>query len=70
MSEPQVIIVNGATRTWRSDETIESLVSSFVASPRGIAVAVDQEVVPRSLWSTTSLDPGAVVEIVTAAAGG
>ena len=38
--------------------------------PLGIAVAVDDTVVPRSLWATTAVAPGQSVEIVTAVQGG
>ncbi|MGB2710485.1 MAG: sulfur carrier protein ThiS, partial [Conexibacter sp.] len=37
---------------------------------RGVAVAVDREVVRRSAWETTELAPGAQVEVVTAIQGG
>jgi sulfur carrier protein len=40
------------------------------AEPKGVAVAVDREVIPRSEWPTTPVRPGAPIEIVTAAAGG
>jgi sulfur carrier protein len=39
-------------------------------APRGIAVAVDGEVVPRSAWATTPLDEGQRVEVVVAVQGG
>lgn len=38
--------------------------------PLGIAVAVDDTVVPRSLWAATPVAPGQSVEIVTAVQGG
>lgn len=38
--------------------------------PLGIAVAVDDTVVPRSLWAATAVAPGQSVEIVTAVQGG
>lgn len=37
---------------------------------RGIAVAVDGEVVPRSEWSSTELRDGQKVEVVGAVQGG
>jgi sulfur carrier protein len=37
---------------------------------RGVAVALDGEVVPRGSWSDTSLCEGAVVEVVAAIQGG
>ena len=38
--------------------------------PLGIAVALDDAVVPRSRWSRTELAPGQKLEIVTAVQGG
>jgi sulfur carrier protein len=37
---------------------------------RGVAVAVDGEVVPRSAWATTALRDGQRVEVVGAIQGG
>lgn len=37
---------------------------------RGLAVAIDDEVVPRSEWDSTVLSPGQRVEIVRAVGGG
>jgi sulfur carrier protein len=37
---------------------------------RGVAVAVDGEVVPRSAWTQTSLRDGQRVEVVRAIQGG
>ncbi|GAA2012026.1 sulfur carrier protein ThiS [Brevibacterium samyangense] len=39
-------------------------------APLGIAVAVDDRVVPRSRWASTVLAPGARCEFVTAVQGG
>lgn len=39
-------------------------------APRGVAVAVDDAVVPRSAWGTTDVRPGDRVEVVTAVQGG
>ncbi len=38
--------------------------------PSGIAVAVDEEIVPRDEWPRWQLQDGHVVEIVTAVQGG
>jgi sulfur carrier protein len=37
---------------------------------RGVAVAVDAEVVPRSAWGETELSDGQTVELLTAIQGG
>ncbi|GAA1298851.1 MULTISPECIES: sulfur carrier protein ThiS [Brachybacterium] len=39
-------------------------------SPLGVAVALDDAVIPRSRWSATALADGARCEIVTAVQGG
>lgn len=40
------------------------------AEPKGVAVAVDRSVIPRSEWARTLVQAGAHIEVVTAAAGG
>jgi len=40
------------------------------AQPRGVAVALDGEVLPRSRWESERLRPGARVEVVGAIQGG
>jgi sulfur carrier protein len=49
--------------------TVAALLQSLGYPDRGIAVAVDQAVIPRSAWATT-LSDGAKVEVVTAVQGG
>jgi sulfur carrier protein len=48
------------------------MVSHLMGGPpaRGLAVAVNGEVVPRSSWTVTALDDGDAVEILTAVQGG
>lgn len=40
------------------------------AAAKGIAVALNGEVVPRSAWDATDLRPGDRIEVLTAAQGG
>jgi sulfur carrier protein len=49
--------------------TVAALVESLGFPEKGIAVAVDWSVVPRSEWETALTD-GARVEVVTAVQGG
>jgi sulfur carrier protein len=49
--------------------TVATLLQSLGYPDRGIAVAVDHAVVPRSSWATT-LSDGAQIEVVTAVQGG
>ncbi len=62
--------VNGTASDLAPGTTVADLVASWCPTPRGVAVAVNGEVVPRSAWTATSIGPGDAVEIVTAAAGG
>ncbi|RRR42446.1 sulfur carrier protein ThiS [Mycolicibacter terrae] len=49
--------------------TVAALLTSMGYPDRGIAVAVDQAVLPRSRWATT-LSDGARLEVVSAVQGG
>ncbi len=49
---------------------VEALVASLTRERRGVAVAVNGTVVPRSAWPTAPLTDGDVVEVLTAAQGG
>ena len=64
------VIVNGETRALPPGVTLEDVVSELTASPKGVAVAVNGEVVPRRAWSATALAERDEVEIVTAVQGG
>jgi len=62
--------VNGAPTELAPGITVADLVAARCASPKGVAVAVNGEVVPRSTWGATAVEGGDDIEIVTAAAGG
>lgn len=49
--------------------TVAALLQSLGYPDRGVAVAVDQAVLPRSRWAT-ALSDGATIEVVTAVQGG
>ena len=64
------LTVNGDDREYPPGTTLDALVTALVPSARGVAAAVDGEVVPRRAWQDTELADGAVVEVVTAVQGG
>jgi sulfur carrier protein len=66
------VMVNGQERALPDGATVQSLVSELGGphSGRGVAVAVDGKVVPRSQWSESPLSPGVRVEVLTAVQGG
>jgi sulfur carrier protein len=63
------VIVNGAERDV-DVVSVEALVGQLTAARRGVAVAVNGEVVPRSSWAAARLHDGDRVEVLTAAQGG
>jgi sulfur carrier protein len=64
--------VNGEDVRLAAGSTIADLVARLTEEPdpKGVAVAVDRCVVPRSEWATTPARTGSLVEVVSAAAGG
>ena len=66
------VLVNGEERSLERGTTVAELVASLgaPADGRGVAVAIDTEVVPRSAWGDTELLPGARVEVLIAVQGG
>lgn len=64
------ITVNGRPRELDGPRTVGALVDREVADRRGVAVAVDGEVVPRAEWDERELGDGVAVEIVGAVQGG
>jgi sulfur carrier protein len=67
-----VITVNGKPSDVPGGATVAALLARLdvPAQARGVAVAVDAEVVPRGEWETHVVGDGAQVEIVTAVPGG
>jgi sulfur carrier protein len=66
------IWVNGEERELAAGATVAEAVaaSGAPADGRGIAAAVDGEVVPRERWPDTTLADGQRVEVVQAVQGG
>lgn len=67
-----IVHVNGDRVELPEGASVSAAVSAAGADgrTRGIAVAVDGEVVPRSVWEDTSLSEGQLVEVVEAIQGG
>jgi sulfur carrier protein len=67
-----VIKLNGEESDVPAGETVAAVLARLELSPqaRGVAVAVDGEVVPRAQWSSFALAEHARVEVLTAMQGG
>jgi sulfur carrier protein len=64
-----MIYFNGEPTQYRY-ATVAELVRERQLPERGVAVAVNGNIVPKSQWSTYELQENDRVEVVTAAAGG
>jgi sulfur carrier protein len=67
------LVVNGEQRELPEALTIAELVAEEAPgldAGRGVAVAVDAEIVPRSAWRETRLEDGQRVEVLAAMQGG
>jgi sulfur carrier protein len=62
--------VNGVVQRAPEGVTVVEVVAEVTTQNRGVAVAVNGEVVPRSTWPETRLYDGDRVEVLTAAQGG
>jgi sulfur carrier protein len=64
------VTVNGERREVPAEATVADLVALVGAPRRGVAVAVDGEVVRRGAWDSTLVHDGASVEVLAAIQGG
>ena len=64
-----IICVNAERLEVDDQTTVAALLQSLGYPDRGIAVALDQAVLPRSGW-TAKLSDGAQIEVLTAVQGG
>ena len=67
-----LITVNGQPTELPSGATVDSVVRLLDVAPdgRGVAVALNGEVVQRARWQLTKLSAGARIEVVAAIQGG
>jgi sulfur carrier protein len=66
------VLLNGTETELSDGATVLSAVEALElpAAGRGVAVAVDSEVVPRGEWEAHELQEGARVEVLRAIQGG
>ena len=67
------IILNGKESTLENVSTLADLLVEIDIDPvssRGVAVAINEEIVRRPDWNTRQLQSGDEVELVTARQGG
>jgi sulfur carrier protein len=65
-----VLEVNGQSTSWSPGTTVADLVTVLNLSPSGVAIAVNQVVIPSSERQNTRLKTLDCVEIIQAVGGG
>ena len=64
------VLVNGKPTELQRGATVAAVLASLDLPDRGVAVAVDAEVMPRGEWPEHELSEGARVEVLRAIQGG
>jgi sulfur carrier protein len=66
------IKINGEKRTLEEVGTLEDVMRHLGVSPDtgGVAVALNDTVVPRTQWKSTRIQPGDAIEVIHAVQGG
>ena len=70
LSQENRVTINGESRLFASGTTLEGVIKALGLEPERVAVELDRGIVKRGLWSTTTFDSGAEIEIVQFVGGG
>jgi thiamine biosynthesis protein ThiS len=72
MTENQVtsVIVNGEPRSFAPQTTLLDVVRALKLDPERVAVELNRAIVKREMWSRTTIEGGAQIEIVQFVGGG
>jgi sulfur carrier protein len=64
------IVVNGEAQTVSEGQTLLDLLDRLSLDPSRVAIELDRCIVKQPRWATTTLQPGARLEIVQFVGGG
>lgn len=70
MGERLLVAVNGERLKLSPGATVADVVGALGCGSRGVAVAVNSQLVPRSQWGSVELAEGDRVEVLHAVVGG
>lgn len=65
-----VICLNGVTQQYPDQGTLQQLIEQHFGARSGMAVALNNEVIPASAWATTTVRPKDRIDVFQAVAGG
>jgi sulfur carrier protein len=63
------IIINNKQHETQAS-TVSELATQLQLPPKGVAIAIDNQLKPRTTWEETSIQEGASITIIKAACGG
>jgi sulfur carrier protein len=64
------VVVNGEAQAVADTSTVADVAAMLGAGPKGVAVAINDEVIARSAWASTAVRDGDRVEVLGAMQGG
>ena len=64
------ILVNDKTKTINSDTSLDVVLGQLEIASKGIAIAVNQEIIPKDKWGETKLNKNDKVLVIKATQGG
>lgn len=64
------LVINGTPQSVTDVVAVSDLVAALGLPDRGVAIAIDDAVVPKGTWAETALHPNQHIEILTAVQGG
>lgn len=64
------VTINGKTQTFDANISVADMIAAIYDSDKGIAVAINNTLVPRAGWATRQLEENDDIVIIKAAYGG
>ena len=64
------ILLNGESKPLENEEKLDQWIQTLDLPHLNVAVAINNEVVPRSQWSETQIRENDAIEIIQAVGGG
>ena len=70
MNEKKEVSINGEKRFFLNGSTLLDVVRELNLEPDRVAVELNRAIVKREMWTVTSFDAGAEIEVVQFVGGG
>ena len=64
------VSINEKTQSFSQDTTLQTMLSQLTIAENGIAIAINEQIIPKTNWATTKLNNNDKILIITATQGG